>query len=57
MSPITAEPMTRKAVPWKAVRILKTKNAARFGASAVPIEKAVNRAALTTETYCLTLVS
>lgn len=50
MSPITADPMTKKAVPWNAVRILKTKKAARFGAKAVPMEKAVNSAALATET-------
>ena len=36
--------MTKKLVPWKAVRIRKTKNDGRFGASAVPIEKAVNNA-------------
>ena len=50
MSPMTALPMTRNAVPWKAVRILKTKNDARLGARAVPIEKAVNSVALATET-------
>ena len=51
MSPMTADPMTRNAVPWKAVRILNTKKAARFGARAVPMEKAVNKAALVTETH------
>jgi len=41
-------------VPWKAVRILKTKNDTRFGARAVPIEKAVNSTALVTET-CMSM--
>ena len=48
---MTALPMTRNAVPWNAVKILKTKKAARFGASAVPIEKAVKSVALATDTY------
>jgi hypothetical protein len=47
---MTELPIIRKAVPWKAVKILKTKKDARLGAKAVPIEKAVNSAALTTET-------
>jgi len=34
--PIHADPTRIKAVPSKAVRMRKTKNAARFGASAVP---------------------
>jgi hypothetical protein len=42
--------MTRNAVPWKAVKILNTKNDARFGASAVPILKPVNSVALATDT-------
>lgn len=50
MSPMTLDPITRKAVPWKAVKILKMKKAARFGARAVPTEKTKNNAALTTET-------
>jgi hypothetical protein len=50
MSPITLDPMTRNAVPWKAVNILNTKNAARLGARAVPMEKPKNRTALVTET-------
>lgn len=41
----------RKAVPWKAVKILKTKNEARFGARAVPMLKPVKSVALATETY------
>jgi hypothetical protein len=48
---MTADPMTRKAVPWNAVRILKTKKAARLGLSAVPMLNAVNNAALTTLTH------
>jgi hypothetical protein len=43
--------MTRNAVPWKAVKILKTKKLAKFGASAVPILKPVNSVALATDTY------
>jgi hypothetical protein len=54
---MTALPMTKNAVPWNAVRILKTKKAARFGARAVPIEKAVNSVALATETCELMLVA
>jgi hypothetical protein len=42
--------MIRNAVPWKAVKILKMKNEAKFGANAVPILKPVNNAALATET-------
>jgi hypothetical protein len=57
MSPMTALPMTRNAVPWKAVRILKTKKDARLGAKAVPIEKAVNSIALATETCRLMSVN
>lgn len=53
---MTALPMTRNAVPWKAVKILKTKKDARLGASAVPIEKAVKSVALATETCVSTLV-
>jgi hypothetical protein len=56
MSPITALPMTRNAVPWNAVKILKTKKLARFGANAVPTLKPVNSVALATET-CTVLVS
>jgi hypothetical protein len=47
---MTALPMTRNAVPWKAVKILKMKKDARFGARAVPILKPVNNVALATET-------
>jgi len=47
---MTAEPITKNAVPWKAVRILNTKNDARFGARAVPMENAVNSVALATDT-------
>ncbi len=36
-------PTMRKEVPWKAVRIRKTKNEARLGLSAVPMEQARNR--------------
>ena len=36
----------RKLVPWKAVKILNTKNAPRFGARALPMLKAVNKIAL-----------
>jgi hypothetical protein len=43
--------MTRNAVPWKAVKIRKMKNDAKFGARAVPILKAKNSVALATETY------
>jgi hypothetical protein len=50
---MTALPMIRNAVPWKAVKILKTKKDAKFGARAVPILKPVNSAALPTETYML----
>ena len=50
ISPMTAEPMTRKAVPWNAVKILKTKNEAKLGAKAVPMENAVKRVALATLT-------
>jgi hypothetical protein len=56
MSPMTAEPMTKKAVPWKAVRILKTKKDARLGARAVPILNPVNNVALMTETCVTSLV-
>ncbi len=35
----------RKAVPWNAVRIRNTKYEARFGAKAVPMLKAKNKAA------------
>jgi hypothetical protein len=48
---MTALPMTRNAVPWKAVKILKTKNDARLGAKAVPMLKPVNNVALATDTY------
>lgn len=47
---MTALPMTRKDVPWKAVKILKMKKDAKLGARAVPIEKAVKSAALATDT-------
>lgn len=36
----------RKAVPWKAVRMRKTKKAARFGLAAVPMEHPRNKIAL-----------
>jgi hypothetical protein len=49
---MTLDPMTRNAVPCTAVKILKTKKAARLGDKAVPIENAKNSVALTTETYC-----
>ena len=41
-----AEPTRIKAVPWNAVEMRKTKNAARFGASAVPILLAQKRTAV-----------
>jgi hypothetical protein len=53
---MTALPIIRKAVPWKAVKILKTKKDARFGARAVPILKPVKSAAEPTET-CKMLIS
>jgi hypothetical protein len=37
-NPITAEPTRMNEVPSKALRIRKTKNAARLGDSAVPME-------------------
>jgi hypothetical protein len=46
----------RNAVPWKAVKILNTKKAAKFGANAVPILKPVKSVALATET-CSSSVS
>lgn len=49
MSPMQAEPMTRKAVPWIAVRMRKAKKAARLGASAEPALKIVKRMALVRE--------
>lgn len=55
MSPMTALPVTRNAVPWNAVKILKTKNAARFGDNAVPMLNAVNSIALPTETCSSTI--
>lgn len=51
MSPITLEPMIKNEVPWNAVKILKMKNAAKLGDSAVPMLAAVNSVALMTETY------
>lgn len=39
-------PTTRKGVPWKAVRIRKTKYAGRFGDNAVARLKIKNKAAL-----------
>lgn len=51
MSPITLDPITKNAVPWKAVKIRNTKKDAKSGARAVPIENAKNSAALATETY------
>jgi hypothetical protein len=56
MSPMTALPMTRNAVPWKAVKILNTKKAAKFGAKAVPILKPVKSVALATDT-CSSCIS
>jgi hypothetical protein len=47
MSPMQLEPRIRNDVPWKAVRMRKMKNDARLGASAVPIENAKKRLALT----------
>lgn len=41
----------RNAVPWKAVRIRKTKNAAKFGLAAVPVEHPRNRIALVRHVY------
>jgi hypothetical protein len=38
-------PTIKKLVPWNAVRMRKTKNDARFGASAVPMENAKNKTA------------
>lgn len=42
--------MTKKAVPWNAVKILKTKKDTKSGAKAVPIENAVKSVALATDT-------
>jgi hypothetical protein len=56
ISPMTALPMIRNAVPWKAVKIRNTKKDAKFGAKAVPMLKAVKRVALATET-CLSSIS
>ena len=44
MSPMQPAPTIKSEVPWKAVRIRNMKNDSRFGASAVPIEKARNKA-------------
>jgi hypothetical protein len=38
-------PTIRKLVPWKAVKIRKTKKAARFGDRAVPMENPRKRIA------------
>jgi len=43
---MTLEPIIRNDVPWNAVRMRKMKNAAKFGASALPILNAVNKIAL-----------
>jgi hypothetical protein len=51
MSPRQAAPTMRKAVPWKAVRMRKTKKETRFGARAVPILKAKKRTADMRHTY------
>jgi hypothetical protein len=51
MSPIHEAPTMRKAVPWKAVRIRKTKNAARLGLAAVPMELPRNKIALVRQVY------
>ena len=45
--PMIAEPTSKKDVPSKAVRMRKTKNAARFGARAVPMLLARNPTAVT----------
>jgi len=56
MSPMTALPITRKAVPWNAVKILNMKKDARFGESAVPMLNAVKSVALATDT-CVGIIS
>jgi hypothetical protein len=43
----------RKAVPWKAVRMRKTKKETRFGARAVPMLKAKKRTADMRHTHLL----
>lgn len=53
MSPIHDDPMVRKAVPSKAVRMRKIKYATRFGERAVPSEQAVKRKAVTRHIYTL----
>lgn len=45
-SPMQLEPIIRKEVPWKAVKMRKMKKDARLGARAEPIEKARKRAPL-----------
>jgi hypothetical protein len=49
MSPRHELPMIKNDVPWKAVRIRNTKKAGRFGARAVPMLKAKNKAAEETQ--------
>jgi hypothetical protein len=51
ISPIHEAPTMRKAVPWKAVRIRKTKKAAKLGLAAVPMEHPRNRIALVRHVY------
>jgi hypothetical protein len=45
--PITADPTKMNDVPSNAVKIRKTKNPARFGASAVPMEQPRKATAVT----------
>lgn len=51
MSPMTAAPTIRKAVPSKAVSMRKIKKDARLGERAVPREKQPNRKAQEMETW------
>ena len=51
ISPIHEAPTIRKAVPWNAVRMRKTKKEARFGLAAVPMEHPRNKIALVRHDY------
>jgi hypothetical protein len=50
-------PTIKKLVPWNAVKMRKTKNDARFGASAVPMENPKNKTAEQMHGYCSELDS